>query len=88
MARLYEALDKCEEILGKQRYICGNQLTEADIRLFVTLIRFDEVNYRDLADQSSEHKSFDCRFLSARFVPFQAVTCPVCSMQNNSLFVY
>ena len=40
---LYEALDKCEEILGKQRYMCGNQLTEADVRLFVTLIRFDEV---------------------------------------------
>ncbi|XP_015885375.2 uncharacterized protein LOC107420824 isoform X1 [Ziziphus jujuba] len=41
--QLYEALDKCEEILGKQRYICGNAFSEADIRLFVTLIRFDEV---------------------------------------------
>lgn len=41
--KLYEALDKCEEILGKQRYICGGSLTEADIRLFVTIIRFDEV---------------------------------------------
>ncbi|CAL0313601.1 unnamed protein product [Lupinus luteus] len=41
--QLYEALDKCEEILSKQRYICGNALTEADVRLFVTLIRFDEV---------------------------------------------
>ncbi|XP_018811551.1 glutathionyl-hydroquinone reductase YqjG-like isoform X2 [Juglans regia] len=41
--QLYEALEKCEEVLGKQRYICGNTLTEADIRLFVTLIRFDEV---------------------------------------------
>ncbi|KAL2344688.1 hypothetical protein Fmac_005973 [Flemingia macrophylla] len=40
---LYEALDKCENMLSKQRYICGNTLTEADIRLFVTLIRFDEV---------------------------------------------
>ncbi|XP_028803216.1 uncharacterized protein LOC114758336 [Neltuma alba] len=40
---LYEALDKCENILSRQRYICGNTLTEADIRLFVTLIRFDEV---------------------------------------------
>ncbi|KAI3784492.1 hypothetical protein L1987_43591 [Smallanthus sonchifolius] len=38
--QLYEALDKCEEILGRQRYLCGNSLT---IRLFVTLIRFDEV---------------------------------------------
>ena len=43
MKQLYEALDKCEEILGRQRYICGNMLSEADIRLFVTLIRFDEV---------------------------------------------
>ncbi|XP_051126175.1 uncharacterized protein LOC127248061 isoform X1 [Andrographis paniculata] len=43
MTKLYEALDKCEEILSKQRYLCGNTLTEADIRLFVTLIRFDEV---------------------------------------------
>ncbi|XP_072965053.1 uncharacterized protein [Typha angustifolia] len=42
-AELYQALDKCEEILSKQRYICGDVLTEADIRLFVTLIRFDEV---------------------------------------------
>lgn len=41
--QLYEALDKCEEILSKQRYLCGNTLSEADIRLFVTIIRFDEV---------------------------------------------
>ncbi|KAF3972250.1 hypothetical protein ACB098_07G048000 [Castanea mollissima] len=41
--QLYEALDKCEAILGRQRYICGSMLSEADIRLFVTLIRFDEV---------------------------------------------
>lgn len=41
--QLYEALDKCEDILGKQRYLCGNAISEADIRLFVTLIRFDEV---------------------------------------------
>ncbi|CAN0861830.1 Glutathionyl-hydroquinone reductase YqjG [Linum grandiflorum] len=40
---LYESLDNCEAILNKQRYICGDALTEADIRLFVTLIRFDEV---------------------------------------------
>lgn len=40
---LFSALDRCEETLGKQRYIAGDKLTEADVRLFQTLIRFDEV---------------------------------------------
>lgn len=40
--QLFDALDICEEILQKQRFLCGNTLTEPDIRLFVTLIRFDE----------------------------------------------
>ncbi|KAI5066022.1 hypothetical protein GOP47_0018646 [Adiantum capillus-veneris] len=40
---LFNALDKCEEILSTQRYLCGHVLTESDIRLFATLIRFDEV---------------------------------------------
>ncbi len=40
---LFSSLDRCEEILKTQEYIAGNQLTEADVRLFMTLIRFDEV---------------------------------------------
>lgn len=40
---LFAALDRCEDILGRQRYIAGHVATEADIRLFMTLIRFDEV---------------------------------------------
>lgn len=40
---LFKHLDKVEDILSKQRYICGNQITEADIRLFTTLVRFDLV---------------------------------------------
>ncbi|CAN6326658.1 unnamed protein product [Urochloa humidicola] len=43
VTKLYEALGKCEDILSKQCFLCGNQLTEADVRLFTTLIRFDEV---------------------------------------------
>lgn len=41
--KLFHGLDKTEEILSRNRYLTGNRLTEADIRLFVTLIRFDVV---------------------------------------------
>jgi putative glutathione S-transferase len=43
IADLTEAFDKVDAILQKQRYIAGDRFTEADIRLFVTLLRFDEV---------------------------------------------
>jgi putative glutathione S-transferase len=38
---LFETLDKLEDHLGKHRYLVGHQLTEADWRLFPTLVRFD-----------------------------------------------
>ncbi len=40
---LFEALGMLEQRLGEQRYLVGNTLTEADWRLFTTLIRFDSV---------------------------------------------
>ncbi|ESO87095.1 hypothetical protein LOTGIDRAFT_107347 [Lottia gigantea] len=40
---VFNALDKVEEILSKKRYLTGKSLTEADIRLFTTIIRFDSV---------------------------------------------
>ena len=42
---LFEALDYWEEVLGTQRYLCGDVLTEADICMFTTLLRFDPVYY-------------------------------------------
>jgi putative glutathione S-transferase len=40
---LFESLDWLEGILSRQRYLCGNRPTEADWRLFTTLVRFDPV---------------------------------------------
>lgn len=45
VAELFESLDTWETILSKQRYLCGDSLTEADICMFVTLYRFDSVYY-------------------------------------------
>ncbi|EJF60554.1 glutathione S-transferase [Dichomitus squalens LYAD-421 SS1] len=40
---LFESLDRLEKILQGKDYLVGNQLTEADVRLFVTIVRFDPV---------------------------------------------
>lgn len=40
---LFETLDWLEGRLATRRFLLGDQLTEADIRLFTTLIRFDPV---------------------------------------------
>ena len=40
---LFEALDHWNEVLADQRYLAGDQLTIADICMFTTLVRFDEV---------------------------------------------
>ncbi|UKJ75828.1 glutathione S-transferase family protein [Azospirillum brasilense] len=54
---LFAALDELDERLGGQRYLLGNRQTEADWRLFTTLVRFDAVyvghfkcNLRRIAD--------------------------------------
>lgn len=40
---LFNALDYWDGVLGTQRYLVGQQLTAADLRLFATLVRFDHV---------------------------------------------
>jgi putative glutathione S-transferase len=41
--RLFAALDWLEERLARRRYLMGDSITEADVRLFTTLARFDAV---------------------------------------------
>jgi putative glutathione S-transferase len=43
VAPLFETLDWLDERLAARRYLCGERLTEADWRLFTTLVRFDAV---------------------------------------------
>lgn len=54
---LFATLDELEERLARQRYLAGDRITEADWRLFTTLVRFDPVyvghfkcNLRRLSD--------------------------------------
>lgn len=45
VTELFDALEHWEKILGEQRYLCGEQITEADWCMFTTLYRFDPVYY-------------------------------------------
>jgi len=54
---LFEALDEMDDRLAEHRFLTGDQITEADWRFFVTLVRFDAVyvghfkcNQRRIAD--------------------------------------
>ena len=60
---LFETLDWLEDHLGQRDWLVGDQLTEADIRLFTTLVRFDPVyhghfkcNLRRIADYPALHR--------------------------------
>lgn len=44
-ARLFSTLDMLDERLAGRRYLCGSRITEADWRLFATLVRFDTAYY-------------------------------------------
>lgn len=57
--QLFSALDKLEVRLSKRRYLCGATLTEADLALYVTLIRFEPVYY----------SHFKCNLRSLREFP-------------------
>ena len=54
---VFEALDWADDLLGERRFLLGDRITEADWRLFATLVRFDAVyvghfkcNQRRIAD--------------------------------------
>ena len=70
---LFNSLDKIEEKLNNNNYLVGNQLTEADIRLVTTLLRFDNVyhyhfkcnlkkiaDYKNLSKYLNQFRNLDC----------------------------
>ena len=71
--KLFNSLDKIEKKLNNNKYLVGNQLTEADIRLVTTLLRFDNVyhyhfkcnlkkiaDYKNLSKYLNQFRKLDC----------------------------
>ncbi len=86
---LFAALDQLEQRLTGQEWLVGNQLTEADIRLFTTLVRFDAVyhghfkcNWRTLASYANL-QSFVERFYA---LPGVAATTDMVHIKRHYYF--
>ena len=56
---LFAALDKIEQRLATQRYLCGERITEADWRLFTTLVRFDAVYFGHFKTNRQRIEDYD-----------------------------
>lgn len=56
---LFSALEKVERRLAGQRYLVGSELTEADWRLFTTLVRFDAVYFGHFKCNKRTIESYD-----------------------------
>jgi len=57
--RLFNTLDELDSRLGGQRYLCGDAITEADWRLFCTLVRFDVAYHGQFRCNRSRLVEFD-----------------------------
>jgi glutathionyl-hydroquinone reductase len=66
IVKLFECLDWLEARLSKSCFLTGDQLTEADIRLFTTLVRFDAVY----------HGHFKCNLKRIADYPALCRLCP------------
>ncbi|MGN6414490.1 glutathione S-transferase family protein [Flexivirga sp.] len=64
--RLFTALDWLEERLTDRRYLMGEQLTCADVRLFTTLVRFDPVYHGHFKCNRQKLDEFDALWAYAR----------------------
>ncbi|GAB3046741.1 glutathione S-transferase family protein [Sediminivirga luteola] len=64
--RLFTALDWLEERLADRRYLMGASITEADVRLFTTLARFDAVYYSHFKTNRQQLRDFPHLWAYAR----------------------
>jgi putative glutathione S-transferase len=88
VTNLFNSLDRVEAILGKHRFLVGNSFTEADLRLFTTLIRFDEVYFVHFKTNKRMIKEYPNLFnYTKEIYQFPPVTKSV-NMQHIKLHYY
>src|SRR6056297_3025151 len=59
VSELFDALDHWDEVLADQRYLAGDRLTEADVCMFTTLVRFDQVYHTHFMCNKRQIQDYD-----------------------------
>ncbi|MEO1374666.1 MAG: glutathione S-transferase family protein [Cyanobacteria bacterium J06635_10] len=84
--RLFAALDEIDKALENKRYLCGDRLTLADVRLFTTLFRFDVVYYglfKCNRRRIQDYKSLGAYLRDLYQLPGIAETCDLESVKRD-----
>jgi putative glutathione S-transferase len=63
---VFKRLDLLEERLAKRRYLFGNAITDSDIRLYVTLSRFDAAYYNCFRVNKKRIRDYPCLWAYSR----------------------
>jgi putative glutathione S-transferase len=83
---LFDALAHWDDVLADQRYLCGDTLTEADICMFTTLLRFDPVYATHFKCNRQRLKEFDNLWNYTKDIyqqPGVAETCKMHHIKNH-----
>jgi putative glutathione S-transferase len=59
IGELFDALDHWDSVLADQRYLAGDRLTEADVCMFTTLVRFDQVYHTHFMCNRRQIQDYD-----------------------------
>ena len=86
--KLFEALDHWERVLGTQRYLCGDVMTEADVAMFTTCLRFDLVYYAHFKCDIRRMQDYPNLWGFVRDVYQMPAVRPTCNLEHIKVHYY
>jgi len=86
--KLFEALDHWEKVLGAQRFMCGGVMTEADVAMFTTCLRFDLVYYAHFKCNVRRMQDYPNLWGFVRDVYQTPAVKPTCNLEHIKVHYY
>lgn len=88
VAELFAALTHWDAVLGGRSFLCGEQMTEADVALFTTLLRFDLVYYAHFKCNVKRLRDYPHLWRFTRQMYQHPVIRPTCHLDDIKVHYY